>query len=265
VGRAHGLPCRWPASSNGFEEMDFDRYAGIASAVGLLLILLITIWLGLWGPVAHEMTWTDFGEFAKVLGSLATGGAAVTGAIVAWRGLEKWRAETVGKKKYELAAAVLTDFYEMNEIIRTSRGAFVLAQEIQEIAEKGIAEELAASYAPEQRLLKNQEFFARFRARKFEFAAYFGKTAAAHFDEIWKIRLEINWAVHVMLQQKEAGQSSRPEDIKLWKSWRAVAFADPREGMDPLVPRLNKIMADVEAICQPAIEDELELTDSGGK
>lgn len=70
--------------------MNLDRYAGTASAAGL--VLLIITWLGLWGPL--HSTWTDIGEFIKVLVSIATGGAAVTGAVVAWRGLEKWRAET---------------------------------------------------------------------------------------------------------------------------------------------------------------------------
>lgn len=238
--------------------MNFDRYVGMASAVGLLLILMITVWLGLWGQGTHDMTWTDFGEAIKVLGSIATGGAAVTGAIIAWRGLEKWRAETVGKKRYELAAAVLADLYEMEEIIRASRGAFVHAHKIVEIVQGGVDEAIASSYAPEQRLLKHQEFFAKLRARKFEFAAYFGKAAAALFDDLWAIRLEINWAVSDMLMHKEVRGSNRPGDQKLWQSWHRVAFSDPREGMDPIAPRLNKIVADVEAICRPAIEAELE-------
>jgi hypothetical protein len=77
--------------------MNFERYVGMASAVGLVLILVIIIWLGVWGPAGHQLTWPDVGEFIKVLGSIGTGGAAVTGAIVAWRGLEKWRSETTGK------------------------------------------------------------------------------------------------------------------------------------------------------------------------
>lgn len=238
--------------------MNFERYAGMAAAVGLVLILLITVSLGLWGPVAHQLTWSDTGEFIKVLGSVATGGAAITGAVVAWRGLEKWRAETIGKKRYELAAAVLADFYEMNEIIRASRNPFILAQEMTPI--DGVDERITSesSYAPERRLLEHQEIFARFRARKHEFAANFGKSAAALFDEMWKIRLEINWAVDGMLRHKEIRDSRRPDDIELWKSWRRVAFRDADEANDVLLPRLDKIIADIEAICRPAIEAQLE-------
>jgi hypothetical protein len=31
--------------------MNFDRYAGMASAIGIVLILMLVTWLGLWGPV----------------------------------------------------------------------------------------------------------------------------------------------------------------------------------------------------------------------
>ena len=67
--------------------MNFERCVGIASAVGLVLILLLITWLGLWGPAGHELTGANVGEFIKVLGSIATGAAALTGAIIAWRGL----------------------------------------------------------------------------------------------------------------------------------------------------------------------------------
>jgi hypothetical protein len=236
--------------------MNFERYAGVASAVGLMVILLITVWLGLWGPAAHQLAWTDVGEFIKVLGSIATGAAAVTGAFVAWRGLEKWRSETVGKKRYELAAAVLADFYEMNEIIRTSRAAFVLAHELAPV--EGLDEAVMSLYAPERRLLEHQEFFPRFRTRKHEFAAYFGKEPASLFDDLWKIRLEINWAVGDMIRHKEVRSSRRPDDVEMWRSWHRVAFADPREGQDPIAAKLDKIIAGIEAICRPAIEAQVD-------
>jgi hypothetical protein len=149
--------------------MNFDRFSGMATAVGLVLILLIVTWLGLWGPITtadRGMSWTDIGELIKVFGAIATGAAAVTGAFVAWRGLEKWRAETLGKKKHELAAAVLANFYEAHKIIQASRNPFVLIQEMGKV--DGVDEEITSnsSYAPERRLLEHQEFFARLRSKR---------------------------------------------------------------------------------------------------
>jgi len=35
-------------------RMNFDRYAGMASAVGIVLILTLVNWLGFWGPIWHS-------------------------------------------------------------------------------------------------------------------------------------------------------------------------------------------------------------------
>ena len=233
--------------------MNFDRYAGMASAIGFLLILFITVWLGLWGPVAHDMTWTDFGEFIKVLGSIATGAAALTGAFIAWRGLEKWRSETTGTKRAELAATVLAEFYEMDEIIRSSRNPWVMMHEMAPI--EGIPDDVASSsnFAPERRLAEHQAFFGRFRARKHEFAAVFGKTAAEPFDQMWKIRLDINHAVDFMLRHKGMEDSRDSANRKLWRYWHSEAFRNSDESKDPVIPRLQKAVASIEAICRPAI------------
>ena len=124
----------------------------------------------------------------------------------------------------------------------------------------GVDEEITnnSSFAPERRLLEHQEFFARFRSRKHEFASHFGKAAAAPFDEIWKVRLEINWAVDSMLRHKEIRNSRRPDDRELWQSWYKVAFRDSDESKDLLIPKLEKIITDIEAICRPAIERQLD-------
>jgi hypothetical protein len=235
------------------ESMKFERYAGMASAIGLVLILLIVTWLGLWAPIGST-TWTDAGEFIKVLGSIATGGAAVTGAAVAWRGLEKWRSETTGKTKAELAATVLAEFYEMAEILRAARNPFVLNHEM--AAKEGVPDSVASdsSYAPEARLLEHQAFFGRFRSRKHEFAAVFGRTAAQPFDDIWRIRLEINWAVDGMLRHKEIRNDRDPENRTLWLSWYNVAFRDADEKKDVLLPRIDAAVIAIEATCRPAID-----------
>ena len=220
--------------------MTFDRYAGVASAAFIVLIIVLVGWVGLWGSVSNSMTWTDLGEVIKVLGSMATALAALTGAYIAWRGLEKWRSETTGKHRSELAANVLAECYEMEEIIRSCRNPFVMVHEMFSI--EGISDEVAldSSYAPERRLLEYQEFFGRFRSRKHEFAAVFGKAAASAHEEMWRLRLEINWAVDSMLRNKEIRNGRDPQNRELWLSWYNVAFRNSDVSQDPLIPRLQK-------------------------
>src|SRR5712692_5148078 len=109
------------------------------------------------------MTWIDAGEIIKVIGALATGAAAWFAAITAYRGLEKWRSETLGKQRAELATTVLTNVYEAAEILRAAREPWVLPHET--AAREGVRDDVAqqAHFVPERRILEHQEFFGRFR------------------------------------------------------------------------------------------------------
>lgn len=61
-----------------FPGMKFDRYAGMVSAVGIVLILVILTWLDLWGPInlAKLKEWQ----------TLMTGFMALVAAGIAYRG-----------------------------------------------------------------------------------------------------------------------------------------------------------------------------------
>ncbi len=53
------------------------------------------------------MKWVDVAEAVKAIAPVFTAGAACFGAYIGYRGLERWRAETIGKRKAELAEEVL--------------------------------------------------------------------------------------------------------------------------------------------------------------
>ncbi len=53
------------------------------------------------------MGWSDIGELVKVLGAVATACAAWFAAYTAYRGLQRWRDETLGKRKTEVAEQVM--------------------------------------------------------------------------------------------------------------------------------------------------------------
>jgi hypothetical protein len=153
-----------------------------------------------------------------------------------------------------LAATVLSNVYEFAEILRTSREPWVLPHETAKL--DGIPDEVSqnSNYVPERRLLEHQEFFARFRSLKHEYGAVFGKDAAKPFEELWRIRIDINHGVDDMLRNKEMGQSRDPDDIKEWREMYRIAFRDPDETKDEIAKRIATEVAAVEAICRPAIE-----------
>jgi hypothetical protein len=199
------------------------------------------------------MYWTEAGEIIKAVAPAFTSAAACVGAWIGWRGLEKWRSETLGKRQAEVAEATLADVYEMEEILRQARSPWIPPHET--ARREGVSDELStnSNYVPEARLLAHEDFFGRFRARKFAFAAVFGREMANPIDELWNIRLEINNAVVELIRNKEMA-SGDEEDRTIWKQWRATAFRPLKSEDDTLGKRISQQIADVEKVCRPAIE-----------
>ena len=119
------------------------------------------------------MDWASVGEVVKVLAPVATAGAAWFAAIIAYRGLNKWRAETIGKRKAELAEDVLADFYEAKGTILDAR------RPGSTLADEGNSRPKLEDETPEEtkrynnafrvieRLSEKREFFAGWQARKY--------------------------------------------------------------------------------------------------
>jgi hypothetical protein len=123
---------------------------------------------------------TPWVEIAKAVPSVVTAVTAVIGVAIAVRGLNKWRAETIGKRKAELAEEVLADFYRAKLIFVWVRspGAFGDEGKTRK-AEPGETPEQTryrnALYAPIERLTEHNAFFAEMAARRFRFKAVFGR------------------------------------------------------------------------------------------
>ena len=128
-------------------------------------------------------SWSDIGELIKDLAPFFTAGAAWFAAWTAWRGLNRWRAETIGKRKAEIAEEVLADFYEARDIINPARSPGSLGGEggTRQRFEWETEEDtrmLDAYFRTTERLSKNAEFFAKLDARRYRFIAVFGKESA---------------------------------------------------------------------------------------
>jgi hypothetical protein len=209
-----------------------------------------------------DMSWSDIGEIIKAVASVLTVGVASTAAWIAWRGLEKWRFETTGKRRAEIAEATLAHAYEMQEILRSARSPTILPHEA--VKNEGVPDEIVTNpnYVPEARLLAYQEFFGRFRSQKYVFVAVFGAEAAEPLDELWRIRMEISQAVDVLLLHEKL--SKEDESVRAyWDEKHAIAFS-PRgysikgggfsKDHDPLGSRIFEQVYKLEKICRPAIE-----------
>ena len=173
---------------------------------------------------------------------------AIIAAFVGIKGLTRWREETVGKRKSELAEHVLADFYQAKDIFEWVRfpisypeeGAARPRNDGENDAEARVRD---AYYVPIQRLAKEAEFLGAMQARKYRFVALFGADAGIPFRELKEIQAEIVTAAR-MLARGNANALHLPDlEAKIWTMGE----------QDDIKRRINHLIGNVEAICRPTL------------
>jgi hypothetical protein len=204
--------------------------------------------------------WSEIGEFIKAVAPVFTAGAACTGAWIGWWGLQKWRAETIGKRKAELAEDVIADFYEAKEISRDARiPGSTLADEgnsrpKREDETPEETKQYNAYYCVTERLSKKGEFFARLQARKYRIIAHFGVKAAKPYDDLREILREIRDAVHMLIATHK---KQTPDRETQYRQWLATIYGGADE--DDILKRLDAIVIAIEETCRPAIQETVKV------
>jgi hypothetical protein len=196
-------------------------------------------------------------ELLKAVPSVVTAVTAVVGVAIAARGLHKWRAETIGKRKAELAEEVVADFYEARDILNAARSPGSLGHE-GTTREKAAWETeqdtriLNAYFTTAERLFNKEEFFAQFYARRYRFAAHFGVEAAKPYDDLHKIYAHVVVAVRMLIgTYRQRSEGSLPENRRRWEE--SIGWAVTED--DKIPSRLDAIVEDIEKICRPAIQE----------
>lgn len=182
---------------------------------------------------------------------LTLAGAAVCTTVFAWQALDKWRTETIGKRRLELAEDVLFGFYQVREVIQDARTAIVDVREM--VREKGVSDDVAKSahYAPIRRLRHSFDKIVDLRAKRHRFAAVFGVEATTPWNEIEKVLSEIDAASDALLRLRNEHVPPTDPSAQFYEDQRKI-LARRSEG-DPITPRLNAAVAQIEAVCAPLI------------
>jgi hypothetical protein len=196
-------------------------------------------------------------EFAKAIPSVVTATTAVVGVSIAARGLNKWRTETIGKRKAELAEEVLADFYQARDILNAARSPGSFGHEGTTRTKSDWESEddtrtLNAYFATAERLNNKSEFFAQFYARRYRFVAHFGLAAGAPYGEFNSIYAEIITAVRMLITTyRNRDEGSLPINRVKWEAGIGWSPSDD----DEIPARIDAIVSTIERICRPAIQE----------
>ena len=181
----------------------------------------------------------------------------MSAAWIAYRGLEKWRVETIGKRKAELAEVVLADFYHARATLRWARSGVIMSEEVPSRGSSG--EEIAADERnkailriPINRLMNESELFARLASHRYQFQALFGKESEAPFDQLASIYNEITISVQILatLEQWRALPGNHPADQQIMSLRQKIWASGPD---DKISKSIDAAVAAIEELCRPAL------------
>ncbi len=196
-------------------------------------------------------------DWISALANLMMGLSAVVAGWAGIRGLNAWRAETVGRRKTELAEEVLAQFYRAKDVLTWARFPASGDDDGTADVRAGSApddDELEKSeiFTPVDRLTKESQVFSELQASRYRFMAYFGEEAARPFEEIRAIHTEIIASAHNLI--RSYGQE--PTELKEAErdQWEAAIGWGEGEG-DLLKTRLDQAVKAIEQTCRPLIEE----------
>jgi hypothetical protein len=184
--------------------------------------------------------------------------------VVAVKGIDTWRDQTIGGKRIELAEDVLARFYRARDVIRQMRNPFVSqAEAITRTREEHESEEeawaLDNANVPFARFNRDREVFDELRALRYRFMAHHGKGAAKPFDDLYEIVSRIFAAANSLAHthwRRRATLDLEPDARRRMDEAREKAEAVFWwSGSDDAIDKeLDAIIERIEAICQPYIE-----------
>lgn len=171
-------------------------------------------------------------EWVSIAGTGVQALSVLGTAIYASWGLNSWRKQLVGKRRYEVAEESLIKFSEMYNALKHIRNPFQRSNEA-----KG-------SEATIDRIREYEALFDSLRATQIRCRIHIGQKAAAAFDEIYETIRKVTNAAQMLRENR-----TQPlQDQKLRKELEAIIW-NCAEGPDEIESALILAQKNLEKAC----------------
>lgn len=182
--------------------------------------------------------------------------AAITATITAIIGLSTWRKQLVGRRQIELAEEALTLAYELQGIIEWARYPGSFRNEAEDRPGRDEETDVVRSsndayYVSISRFSQHEETFAKMRALRMRFRAYFGDRGQDALMEFALVRNRIGSSVR-MLISKDLDRV-RSDLVREWEETIWEGYAD---GDDKIKLRVDNAVGKIEDLCRPILTRE---------
>lgn len=185
---------------------------------------------------------------------------AIVAAYVGLRGLSSWRRQLKGNMEYALAKNVLTCLYELRGLMGVVRNPIAsYSQEPDLPAEKlkymdakqrewhAYAQMYEKRWAPVVAAKTKLDVYI------FEMEAVWGRKAVAQIAPVNQLVAELQWAIQDHLEGRDPRLDRQDYNAEEQKKQRAILFKRGPKTLDEYNGRLEKAIADAEAVLKPHV------------
>ncbi len=205
-------------------------------------------------------------DFVTIVKDVALVGAAITGAIVAVKGLSTWKKQLRGQSEYELSKSILVTLLRYRDAIDGVRNPGMWAAEMPyppaEQAEKMNAQEIqfyGRFEAYKARWERVQEQRTELYPNLLEAEAIWGKELKDLFGRIFSLEHELLIQVrHCLdLENPKTPEARREAIIKFDEKRREVLYDDLGEEPDEFKSDVQSAIVEIEAYLKPKLQHEI--------
>ena len=176
-------------------------------------------------------------------------------ALVAWKGIDAWRKEMIGRRKSEIAEETLAVFYETKEVFKDIRSPLTYSAEAEDRPKaEGESDSEKRKrdtfFIPIARTIRHKEHFARLRTLKYKFMAYFGAESSKPFDTIFSIKHSIVVDAEMLAEEDayDPYEKDFKKNLKMTIGWGLSKD-------DTIRNQIDEAINAIEAICGSYLQE----------
>ena len=198
-------------------------------------------------------------EWWKTIFDIVQSVSVTAAAGVALLGVNEWRRQIVGKRKFELAEQVLASFYEVRDLFVWVRSPAAFGGEGETRKAEGEDENVRRTrniyFVPIERMQKHSELFAQLQSQRYSFMALFGAEAVEPFDLLRRVQVRISVSAQTLIGMA-GNENARERNQALWERcesdvWDGMYEARGQE--DPIKTSMANLINLIEVLCRPVL------------
>ena len=205
----------------------------------------------------------EYIEASTLIKNLVLSGAAITGAIVAVKGLNTWNRQLKGQHEYELSRRILVSLFKFRDVIFAVRHPAIWQHEMEsppdeEKRSEGFIRHYGLSKAYQARWKKVQSEKTDLHADLLEAEAIWGSELRNPFKKIFDLEHELYSCVlrYLELLNPDTTEESKEAIQKIHRDKRDIMYDNLSEEPDEYIKDFFAAVEEIERYLKPKLKQK---------